>query len=110
MGVRFVGYQSGRFNPVKTMASPLSSKGISINRISSGGSSMVVIAECGRFEGGVDWRGLGRLSFHRDKPCVSASYWLVSRPSSILFQLPYMSCNQAEAGGMLHSLYQRPTL
>ena len=46
--------QSGSYHPVKTMASPQSSRGVSIDHISSSGSSLVVIVEHGRFEGGVD--------------------------------------------------------
>ena len=88
VGVWSVAFQSGSYNPVNTMASPQSSKGISIDRISSGGSSMVVTTERGRFEGGVDWWVLGRLCFHRDKSWASASHWPVSRPRSICSSSP----------------------
>ena len=59
-----VAYQPVGHNPVKTMASPQPSKGISIGCISSGGSNIAGAAKRGRFGGGDAWWGLGRLCLH----------------------------------------------
>ena len=69
--------QLGGHNPVRLMAFPQSSKGISMGGISSGGSSVARAAKPGHFflGGGGAWWSLGRLCLHLDRACVSASYW-----------------------------------
>ena len=64
------------------MASPQSSKGIAIGRISSGGSSVAGAAKRGRFGGGGGgaWWSLGCICLHLERACVSASYWPARRP------------------------------
>ena len=71
--------QFGGYNPVRTIASPQSSKGTSMGRMSSGGSRMAGVAKRGRFGGGnVSW-SLGRLYRHRARTCAPVWYWPAMR-------------------------------